>query len=424
METLSRKKFRNVFISSTGGLLEMYDFTIYAFFAPIISQLFFPHEAGSFAAVLSTFAIFASGYLARPLGAAFFGQLGDRRGRKATLLWTIIIMALSTTFIGLLPTWQSIGILAPILLFLLRLFQGFAVGGDLPGAITFVAEHAKPNERGMDCAWVFFAVNLGLLLAMAASGVITVFLPKASVMNWGWRVAFLSGLVIGFVGLYLRFHVAESKSFSNLLEKNAISNTPLQEILSRQAFPFLQAIFIMVICAIVIGQFLYLPTYFHFTLGMTFKQAIFMNAALTLLFSLMIPLFGYFADRYGRRSILFFSTAGFIVFSMPIYYWLQMQSTYWFDFSVVLLAIFSAACISVFPSMLAELFPTRVRYSGLALGYNVSFALFCGTTPMIMATLQHVLSNPLAPSLYLMLGAAVSCIATVFTRETRGLSLA
>lgn len=420
---MSDKKFKNIFISSTGGLLEMYDFTIYAFFSPIIAQLFFPNEAGSFVALLSTFAIFASGYLARPIGAAFFGYMGDRYGRKTTLLWTIVIMALATTLIGCLPTWKSIGVIAPILLFCLRLLQGFAVGGDLAGAITFVAEHAVPRARGMDCSWILFGVNIGLLLAMGATGIVTGALPKGNVVEWGWRIVFLSGLIVGIIGLYLRFRISEPKIFLDLLEKAVTSRLPLNEMLRKHSGAFIKAIFVMILCAIVVGQFLYIPSYFHVALGMTFKHSIFVSASLAVLFALMIPLFGYLADCVGRKFVMYFSTLGFVIFSMPIYYWFQMQGSYWFDLGIILAAMFSAACIGVFPSLLSELFPTRVRYSGLALGYNISFALFCGTTPMIMTTLQHVFSNPLAPSFYLMLGAAISCIAMCFVRETKGVSL-
>ena len=190
-----------VFVSSLGGSLEMYDFVIYVFFAPVIASLFFPAH-NTTAGTFFTYGIFAIGYLARPLGAFIFGHYGDKHSCKQGLIVTIGLMSLATALTGLLPTYQQIGILAPVLLLFLRLIQGIAVGGDLAGAVTFVAEYSEPTKRGFHCGWIYSGVNLGALLASTTSAILNSALSHQQIAAWGWRLSFSLSIILMFVGVY------------------------------------------------------------------------------------------------------------------------------------------------------------------------------------------------------------------------------
>lgn len=413
-------KTKAVLVSSIGGGLEMYDFTIYVFFAPIIAAHFFP-RGNPVVSLLETFAVFAVGYFARPIGAIIFGNYGDVRGRKKGMLITIAIMAIATTLMGLLPTYASIGILAPIILIILRLLQGIAVGGDLPGAIAFVAEHADNHNRGLACSIVYCAVNLGILLASIAGALLTLLLTQEHLASWGWRIAFILGLVIGVVGFYLRTKIAETPYFTNMVESKTVVKIPFGPLFKNYTSRIIQGIGLAWLFAVVIALiFLYMPTYLNTIAHLGLKDALTLNSINIFIFSACIPLMGYWSDRVGRKPMLIITALLFILLAYPIYTALSGSAFHFQCLALFCLAILSAGIVGVAPVTLAEMFPTKIRFSGIAVTYNMGFAIFAGLTPVIVTYLIYQFHSPKAPSYYLIISAVVTLIAVLTFKEKSG----
>lgn len=417
MRQLIPQQLKAILIASIGGGLEIYDFTIYVFFAPILGSLFFP-STNHFITLLNTFGVFAIGYFARPLGAIIFGHFGDKLGRKRGMLFSIVFMAVSTMGIGLLPTHSSIGILAPILLVFFRFIQGFAVGGDLPGALTFVSEFAGVYRRGLFCSFVYCAVNLGLLLATLVSALLTSLLSHEHLVLWGWRVAFLLGLVIALVGFYLRTKIPETPQFEQLKENQEIINNPLFNLLQMHLKPFIQSIGLVWLAAVIISQlFLFMPTYLNVVHHMSLAKALNINSCNVLIFSVCILIVGYISDKIGRRRIIFFTSLLFIIFTFPLYLLLVNPNFMIESLALICFAVFSAGIIGTVPATLTEMFSTEIRYSGVAISYNIGYALFAGFTPVIATYLLYKLPFQEAPCLNLILSAIVALIVSIWIKE-------
>lgn len=399
---------RAVMVASIGGGLELYDFTIYVFFAPIIAELFFPH-GNSTAALIETFAVFAIGYIARPLGGVLFGHYGDKIGRKKGLIYTIALMALSTAFIGLLPTYNSVGILAPLLLVTLRFLQGIAVGGDLPGAITFVAEYAGEHRRGLLSGFIYCGVNIGLLLASVMGAFITLVLTHEQLTHWGWRIAFLLGIVIGAVGFYLRRKLADTPHFNQLEKKERLSKIPVLQLFRQKTKSVLQSMGLAWLFAVIIAQiFLYMPTYLTSVSHVKLTTALMINSANLLLFSLCIPLVGHVSDKIGRKPIIITTAILFMVLSYPLYTMMNTSSLILKMTALICFGLLAAGIVGVMPATLAEMFPTHVRYSGVGVSYNIGFAMFASSTPLIATELLARFHIAQAPSYNLIISALVT----------------
>lgn len=405
-------------ISSIGGGLEIYDFTIYVFFAPIIAKLFFPLE-NNLVPLLNTFAVFAIGYLARPIGAFFFGHFGDRLGRKKGMLLAISLMAIATGGIGCLPGYSSIGIAAPIILIILRFMQGIAVGGDLPGALTFVSEYTTSSNRGLYCGLLFCAVNLGIVLASAVGAILTQLLSQDQLISWGWRMGFLLGIGIGVLGFYLRAKVEETPGFKLLQEQNAIVKHPLQHLAKAHWQHTIIGIGLFWFFAVVISQvFLYMPTFLNTAAHLPLSQALFFNVFSLLIFSLLIPIAGWISDKVGRRIIVIVTATLFLALSYPLYSLLLNPNQIIVGIGLLCFAILSAGIIGTAPAILTELFPTHVRYSGVAVSYNIAHAIFAGLTPMIATFLLYKFPFGQAVSFNLILSAIVGLLVTLLMKPT------
>lgn len=410
-------RVKAILLASVGGGLEIYDFTIYVFFAPILAVLFFPSK-NNLVSLLNTFAVFAIGYFSRLVGALIFGHYGDKFGRKKGMLISITIMLISTVLIGLLPTYETIGISAPILLIILRFFQGFAMGGDLPGAITFVAEYVDDHKRGLACSLVYCAVNLGLLLASAASALLTSLLPHEYLMSWGWRIAFIFGMVIGIVGFYFRSKIAESPYFNRLEQTKNIVSAPLVHLFRIHSKEILQGIGLVWLFAVIIAQiFLFMPTYLHTVSHFKLNTVLIINSLNVLVFSLCIPLIGHLSDKIGRRPIILVAAFLFVIFSYPLYTLLNNDNFVIEMIALSSFTILSAGIIGTVPSALAEMFSTHVRYSGVAVSYNIGFAIFAGLTPVIATYLLYKLQFSQAPSFNLIFSAIITFIAALIMKE-------
>ncbi len=411
----SKALIRIVAVTCIGGGLEMYDFMIYAFFAPILAALFFPNT-NHLVSLIEVFSVFAAGYLARPLGAIFFGHYGDKKGRKKGLLLTIIIMAIATGLMGLLPTYAMVGIWAPIGLVFLRCLQGFAVGGDLPGAITFINEHAPNQKRGFLCSLVMCGVNLGLLLASFIS-VLTSLLSHAELISWGWRLGFILGMGIAFLGYYLRRKISDTPYFLQLAaDPSQQVKAPVAFLFKHYSWKILQGFAMVWLFSITIGLFIYLPSYLQTILHFTSKFALPLSSVSILLFALSIPLWGLLSDNIGHKTLHIVIAILFIILAYPLYKLIASNDLTLQITALFMLSILSGALPGNATTLLAELFVTKIRYSGVGVAYNLNVILG-GFTPLIATYLIYHFHLVEAPSFYLILGALISLLAGLTVQD-------
>lgn len=400
-------------LSSLGGALEFYDFIIFIFLAKIIGTLFFP-KTDPVAELMASLTIFAIGYLARPLGGILFGHFGDRLGRKKVFVTTVLLMAVPTFLIGLLPTWQSVGILAPILLVILRLLQGLSVGGEIPGAITFAVETVANKHRGFATGLILFGINTGLFAGSLAAMLIYR-LDHTQLMNWGWRIPFFIGGLLGVVSYYMRRQLQETPVFQLLKQSTPNPSLPIKEIFVRYPKQFLQSFVIVSLQAAIVSIiFLFMPTYlttfFHYPL----KELLTLNTWNILIFTLPVLLISYLSDKIGRKKIMLVCVIFFSLFTYPLFSLFQTHQLGWVIVVTTSLGIFSSCLAGVFPCAIAELFPTQVRYSGIAISYNLGFGVVGGLTPLAAAAIIHYSGNLLAPS-WILMGLALLSFAALCT---------
>ncbi|MCX2929731.1 MFS transporter [Mycobacterium sp. CVI_P3] len=404
--------------ASIGNAVEWYDFAIYAFLATFISVKFFP-PGNETAALLNTFAIFAAAFFMRPLGGFFFGPLGDRIGRQRVLALVILLMSGSTLAIGLLPTYAAAGVLSPLGLLLLRCLQGFSAGGEYGGGACYLAEFSADRRRGVVVGFLVWSAMVGFLLGSLTVTLLAAALPDGAMESYGWRIPFLLAAPLGLVGLYIRLRLEDTPAFTELSDTEGVAESPLREAVTTAWQPIVQVIGLMIIHNIgFYVVFTYLPTYFIKTLHFS-KTASFVSitTATVVALVLILPL-AALSDRIGRRPLLIGGAAGFAVLAYPAFLLLNSGTLVAAVLAHCLLAAVEAVFVSVSLVAAAELFATRVRYSGLSIGYNVSVAVFGGTTPYVVTLLSARTGNDYAAAIYIVIAAVVS-LATVLTlRET------
>lgn len=400
-----------------GNALEWYDFTTYAFFVPIISQLFFPAKS-KFISLLLTFGIFAMSFLIRPIGGLLFGYIGDKFGRKRALILSIITMSIPTFLFGALPTYAAIGLAAPLLLTLLRLIQGMAVSGELVTAISFLVEHAPDNRRGLMGSLAMFSAIFGIIMSSAVSTLIMQAVSQQQLLLWGWRIPFLVGGLLGIIGLILRLKTTETEHYRKVQPQ---SNTIflIKDLFQYHSRILLKTIAITSIMAVgnyfVIGYFV---TFLTQSEGLPLNEVMITNLITLTFFTSLIPLFGFFSDLVGRKMVLFIGMLGMIILAWPIFWLLVQHNIYYALLGQLLFVLFLAAVNAVIPVTLAEQFPTHIRNSGLAVGYNLSLASFGGTAPLVALTLAQETANKMAPAVYLIAVGVVAILTLTKVQES------
>jgi metabolite-proton symporter len=402
-----------------GSTVEWYDFFIYGTAAALVfNKLFFP-EFSSVAGTMLSFATFAVGWLARPLGGIIAGHFGDRVGRKQMLVLTLLLMGISTTLIGALPTYDQIGVTASVLLVVLRILQGFAVGGEYGGGVVMAFEHSPEGRRGLWACWPQMGVPLGLIvgtLVFLAIGT----LPDEQFLAWGWRIPFLVSIVLVVVGLYIRLGVTESETFKETRAKGDVAKTPLVEVLKNHP----RHVLVLVLAHMGPNTFFYtfatfVLSYATATLGFdrtTVLTAVAVGAAVEVI---AMPLFAILSDRIGRRPIYIGGLLALAVTTVPFFLLLDQRSA---PLLILALAVaFGLAHGSVYgtqPSFFSELFPARVRYTGLSLGVQVAGALFGGPLPVIATALVAAQSGrPWIFAGYMILTALISTVAAALAPD-------
>ncbi|WP_251978434.1 MFS transporter [Salinicola avicenniae] len=387
--------------SAIGNFVEWFDFAVYGFLAVIISHHFFPPGDDSLA-LLQTFAVFAVSFALRPLGGIFFGMLGDRIGRKRILAVTVLLMAGATTVIGLLPTYDSVGLLAPLGLALARCVQGFSAGGEYAGACAFVMEHAPRTRKARYGSFVPVSTFLAFATAAALAYVVGLVLSDEALSAWGWRIPFLIAAPLGLVGLYMRLRLDESPAFQALKAQHAEPQAPLGETLRGHGPTIVCLSAFISVTALSFYMFTtYFTTYMQVVGGATQTTALLASLGALIFAGLLCPFVGRYADRVGRRRTVLSAGVSLIVAVFPAY--LLAGSGDWLPsmLGAALMAVGAVICGVVTAVLLSEQFPTRVRYTASALCYNVSYTIFGGTAPLVATWLIDQTGNNLSPAIYL-----------------------
>ncbi|MCL6234182.1 MFS transporter [Acinetobacter sp. ANC 5579] len=380
---VSQKKV--ILAGTVGNAIEWFDWTIYATFAVFFAKQFFPSDDPT-ASLLATFAIFAVGFFMRPLGGIVLGIFSDRYGRKAALAATIIMMAGGSLMIGLSPTYESIGIFAPIILVLARLLQGLSLGGEFASAATYLSEMAPKNKRGFYSSFMFFSSAIGILMASGLAWALTSTLTETQMSEYGWRIPFILGAIGGLVGMWIRKSVPDSEMTH---KKESVKN-PLVVLIKHHPKETLRIVGISILTTFAFYIFVvYVPTYAIKVLGAEPQTAFAANTVGLIIFMLCQPVFGWLSDKIGRKPQLIVFAVGYLVFFYPIIKW--MDGTF---ASILLVELFGLVLYALYtaigPAVMCEQFPTEVRAVGIGAPYNLMVALLGGTTPYVLTWLQSI----------------------------------
>jgi MFS transporter, MHS family, shikimate and dehydroshikimate transport protein len=413
-----------VFASCLGTIIEWYDFLIYATAAALVfNKAFFP-TFDPLAGTLAALGSYAVGFLARPLGGALFGHFGDRLGRKSMLVLTLFIMGLSTFCIGLLPTYEKIGVLAPILLFALRIIQGLGLGGEWGGASLMVLEHAPAERRGFYTSFVQIGFPIGLVLATLVFALVSR-MPDADFAAYGWRIPFLISIVLLVVGTFVRWRLPETPVFEELRNRDGLAANPVGEAISSNTKEFLIAVGLKISEV----SWVYMLTVFvvvYATTKLGLPKQMMLDAVMyaALLELVSLPLFGLIADRIGRRPLFILGALFTIAFAFPVFWLIESKSA-----ALIFIAIMTAMnfghgmMFGIESCYFPELFGPRVRYSGASFGFQLSAALGGGFAPIIATALVGYFGGTSGVSVMMIALALITLAAALAARETKGTSL-
>jgi metabolite-proton symporter len=418
--TRNRDDVRRVMLASfIGTAIEWYDFFLYGTAAAIVfARLFFPN-VDSLVGTLSAFGTFAVGFIARPFGGLIFGHYGDRIGRKAMLVYSLLIMGVATFLIGLLPTYESIGVAAPTLLVVLRCLQGIGVGGEWGGAVLMAVEHSPSHSRGLSGSWPQTGVPAGLFLSTLVFGVMSTTLSEEQFLTWGWRVPFLISIALIAVGLFVRLRVLESPAFADLQQRGARQTRPLVTAIRH----YRRSVLLAMGMRVAENAVFYIYTVFVLSYGpMQLKvprATMLWGVALAALAGLVtIPFFGALSDRVGRRPVYLFGASFSLLYAVPFFALLDTRSSPVIWTAIVLgLAVGHAAMYGPQASYFSELFGAAVRYSGASLSYQLASVLAGGLAPFI-ATYLLATWGTFAVASYMMLLSAITLAAAYLAPET------
>ncbi len=408
---------RVIAAGAIGNVLEWYDFAVYGYFAAAIGRAFFPSE-DAVAQVLAAFGIFAVGFLMRPIGGAVIGAIGDRLGRRAALTFSVAAMAIPTFLVGVLPDYQMLGIAAPILLTLLRMVQGLSVGGEYTTSIIFIIEQSPPNRRGLVGALGCCGAIGGILLGSATGALLASVMSEQALENWGWRLPFLMGLLVGIAGVVLRRHVHETP------RKVAPGRSPLLDTV-RNHGPLLGKLAALSVFNSVgfYLMFVYIVSWLQLADDIAPATALAINSASMVAMLPVMVLMGWLSDRYGRRPLMLGAAALGFLGALP-FFWLMHHG----DPALILLGqlgfvLSVGAFIGAQPALMVEAVPAEIRCTAIALGYNVTLGVLGGFSPLVATWLVHRTENDYSPAFMIMAAAAISFAAILKFDETHRLRL-
>lgn len=404
---MTEKVNKKVVISGMlGNGLEWYDYALYGHMATVFSTLFFPSDDKSFSLIL-TLLTFAVGFISRPLGAVLFGRIGDKYGRKKALVASMILMAIPTGCIGLLPTYEMIGAAAPVLLLLIRILQGLSLGGAFSGSMSYVVEHAPSNRRAEVGSVTVVSLVIGFLFGSLVSMGVSSAMNEADFMSWGWRLPFFVGVLIGVVGYYIREHGEESPVYEKAKSAGHLSETPVKDAFTVHLSKMVEAFCIYLFVTIPFYTVaIYMIAYSKDHLGLPRAEALQINSmAMVAMFLLVVPA-SMLADRIGRKKVLLGTIFAMFVAVYPCFQLMQTGDYWNIAIGQCILAFILGAYISPVPALLVELFPTSIRYTGMSLSYNFC-AILGGFTPAAAEWIIRESGNTMS-IMYLLVGAGVA----------------
>ncbi|WP_158228118.1 MFS transporter [Pseudonocardia sp. MH-G8] len=417
--TMTSNSRKATVAGAIGNFIEWFDYSIYGFMAVTIAAAFFPGEDPT-AALLATFGVFALPVITRPLGGVVFARFGDRIGRKRTLALVLILMSLSTGSIGLIPSYAAIGVAAPLLLVVARIVQGFSAGGEYAGGAALIAESVPAKRRGLMVSLMPSSTGFGLLAGSIFAVVLAGALTPDQMQSWGWRVGFLIAIPLGVVGLYIRLRLEETASFTELAEADEVATSPVRETLRTHLADVLK------VAGIALGQtvcyyvvLVYTPTFLRTELGYSQSSSLVSTSLAIAVYALTIPVAGRLSDRIGRKPLLFVGSIAMLVLIFPTF--LLMQGGAHPVLVAVLQVLAGGLALGCYTGPLVctwvELFPTRVRYTGVSLGFNLS-VIASVSSPFILTWLISVTGSGLMPALYVAIAVAVSLLTLFVLPET------
>ena len=420
-KTASSRQRRAIIAGIAGNVMEWYDFAVYGYFAMVIGRHFFPAK-DSASSLLAAFGVFAAGFLMRPLGSLVFGHIGDKLGRKLALTASVMVMAVPTFLMGLLPTYDQVGLAAPVLLVLLRLVQGLSVGGEYTTSGVFLVEQSAPERRGFLGSFVPLGSTIGVLLGSAVAAAINSFFDEASVNSWGWRLAFLLGLLVGGIGFAIRRQLADDRSAPGGMPPAA---SPIRDAFRIQWRTILQVVGLNAAGAVAYYMcFVYVTTYLRRIDFIASSRALDINTiALLALLATIVPM-GILSDRVGRKPVLLAATAGLFVLALPLFWMLHHTETTIVLLGQIAFAVLNAAYWGPSTATMVELVPSGTRCTVLSVGYNLGLAILGGATPMAAVyTIRHS-GYDLSPAVLVMATAAISFFVVLGLGETNRTSFA
>ena len=415
---LGRGDARTLLLSALGGALEFYDFVVFVFFAIPLGHLFFPPATAPWLAQLQVYGIFAAGYLARPLGGIVMAHYGDLLGRKRMFTLSVFLMALPTLVIGLLPVYAQIGALAPVLLLALRVLQGIAVGGEVPGAWVFVAEHVPARRVGIACASLTSGLTVGILIGSLLTAAIHERMTPVQLLDYGWRLPFLAGGVFGFVAVWLRRWLRETPVFEAMQARRALADElPLKRVLREHRSAVVRSMAVTwTLTAAIVVVILMTPTLVQAVFHLPPAIAFLGNSLASFALAVGCLALGAAADRFGVARVLAVGAVLMTLATGALYLDLQFGGTHFLP--LYALAGFTVGVVGVVPTVMVDAFPPAVRFSGLSFSYNVAYAMFGGITPPLIGALVKGL-GPLAPAYYVALAALAAVSVAMGLRAGR-----
>ncbi|PWC16804.1 MFS transporter [Brenneria corticis] len=412
---LNRQDYKTLSLAALGGALEFYDFIIFVFFAAVIGDLFFPADIPEWLRQVQTFGIFAAGYLARPLGGIIMAHFGDLVGRKKMFSLSILLMALPTLAMGMLPTYEAIGIAAPLLLLLMRVLQGAAIGGEVPGAWVFVAEHVPRSRIGFACGTLTAGLTMGILLGSLVATLLNTVLTPAQMSGGGWRVPFFIGGIFGLVAMYLRRWLQETPVFTAMrAQKKLAEEVPLKSVvLKHKRAVAVSMLLTWMLSACIVVVILMAPTYLQKVHGISAALALQANclATIALMFGCVIA--GLLSDRFGASKV-FIGGSLLLAACSWFFYRTAAGDTEWLFVGYALVGL-SVGVVGAVPYVMVRAFPAEVRFSGISFSYNVSYAIFGGLTPIFVTLIMKV--TPLAPAWYVLALSGVGVLLGIYLQR-------
>lgn len=393
-----------------GNGLEWYDYALYGHMSLIFSRIFFPPDMDPSYSLILTYLTFAVGFISRPLGAVLFGRIGDKYGRKKALIGSLILMAIPTGCIGLLPTYEMIGMAAPILLLVIRVMQGLSLGGAFGGCISYVVEHAPAHKRSTVGSVVKMSLVIGFLLGSIVSTLVASLLSEADFYSWGWRLPFISGVGIALVGYFLRNHGEESPVYEQAKKDGQLAQSPVKEAFFIYPFKMIQGFSLYMFVTVPFYLIaIYMIGYSKNHLGQTESDALLINSFA--MFCMLLPIWpaAKMADRIGRKPVMISAIISMLVLTYPCFQFMQSGSFYGIMAAQCIFAAILGWYLAPIPAMLVELYPTRIRYTGMSLAYNFC-AIVGGFTPSVAESLIRY-TGDITSIMYLLIGSGLFSLA-------------